>query len=63
MVIAVFLVGGMAFASGQIQRSRLKASSAKVATAMKVGFNRASSTGNDLRLVIDIGENTIWLEE
>lgn len=63
MVIAVFLVGGMAFASGQIQRSRLKASSARVATAMRIAFNRAASTGNDLRLVVDIGEGTIWLEE
>jgi prepilin-type N-terminal cleavage/methylation domain-containing protein len=63
MVIAISLVGGMAFASGQIQRSRLKASSSKVATAMRVAFNRASSTGNDLRLVVDIEQNTIWLEE
>ena len=63
MAIAVFLVGGMAFASTQIQRSRLKAASSKVATAMRIAFNRAASTGNDLRLVIDVEQGTIWLEE
>ena len=63
MAIAVFLVGGMAFASGQVQRSRLKASSSKIATAMRIAFNRAGSTGNDIRLVIDVEQSTIWLEE
>lgn len=63
MVIAVFLVTGMAFATGQIQRSRLKSSCARVATAMRVAYQRASSTGRDLRLVIDPDQGTIWLEE
>ncbi len=63
MVIAISLVTGMAFAGGQIQRSRLKSASSKVASAMRVGFQRASSTGHDLRLVVDIEQSTIWLEE
>lgn len=63
LVIAIALVGGMAFTSGQIQRSRLKASASKVANAMRVGYQRASSSGNDLRLVVDIEQGTIWLEE
>ena len=63
MVIAILLVGGMAFTSGQIQRSRLKSSASKVANAMRVAYQRASSSGNDLRLVIDADQGTIWIEE
>ncbi|MGZ3419271.1 MAG: pilus assembly FimT family protein [Polyangiales bacterium] len=63
MAIAVFLVSGMVFASGQIQRSRLRSSSTRVAAAMKVAWQRASATGRDLRLVIDPDQNTIWIEE
>jgi general secretion pathway protein H len=63
MAIAVFLVGGMAFASGQVQRSRLKSGSSKIAAAVRAGFQRASSTGRDLRLVLDFEKHEIWLEE
>lgn len=63
MAIAISLVGGMTFAGTQIQRSRLKASSSKVANAMRVGYQRAASSGNDLRLVIEIDQGQIWLEE
>lgn len=63
MAIAISLVGGMAFAGTQIQRSRLKASASKVANAMRVGYQRAASSGNDLRLVVDADQNQIWLEE
>lgn len=63
MAIGVALLGGMVFAGGQIQRSRLKGSASRVATAMRVAFQRASSTGNDLRLVIDMDQGTIWIEE
>src|SRR4051794_3214878 len=63
MAIAVFLVSGMVFASGQIQRSRLRSSTTRVAAAMKIAWQRASSTGRDLRLVIDADQGTIWIEE
>src|SRR5689334_1196643 len=63
MAIAISLVGGMTFAGSQIQRSRLKSSASKIASAMRVGYQRAASSGNDLRLVIDCDQGTIWLEE
>ena len=63
MAIAISLVGGMAFAGTQIQRSRLKSSASRVAAAMRVGFQRSSTSGNDLRLVIDLDQAQIWLEE
>lgn len=63
MMIAILLVSGMAFATGQIQRSRLKGSASRVAAAMRVGYQRASSTGKKLRLVLDFEQSTLWLEE
>lgn len=63
MAIAVFLVSGMVFASGQIQRSRLRSSTTRIASAMKIAWQRASATGRDLRLVIDADQGTIWIEE
>src|SRR4051794_18402305 len=56
IVIAVgtLLSGGMVFAGGQIQRSRLKSSSSRVAAAIRAGYQRASSSGKPLRLVMDV---------
>ena len=63
LVIAILLVGGMVFASGQIQRSRLKSGASRIAAAMRIGYQRASSTGKRLRLVCDFENSTLWLEE
>src|SRR3954462_11016763 len=63
MAIAVFLVSGMVFASGQIQRSRLWSNMTRVGAAMKAAWQRASATGRDLRLVIDADPGTILTEE
>src|SRR5437879_2866711 len=63
LMIAVFLVSGVVFTGGQLQRSRLKSSASKVAAAMRVGYQRASSTGKRLRLVIEFDPASIWLEE
>jgi type II secretory pathway pseudopilin PulG len=63
LVIAILLMGGMVFASGAIQRSRLKSGASRVAAAMRVGFQRASSTGKRVRLVLDFDNNTLWLED
>lgn len=63
VVIAVLLVTGMVFASGQIQRSRLKASASRIVAAMRVAYQRASSTGRRIRLVLDFDSQNLWLEE
>src|SRR5258708_5483681 len=63
LVVAVLLVSGFVFTSGQIKRSRLKRSAVRVASAMRAGYNRASSTGKRLRLVLDFDQNRLWLEE
>lgn len=63
MVVAVVLVGGFVFASGQVQRSRLKSSASRVGAAMRTAYQLASSTGRRLRLVIDLDQSTLWIEE
>lgn len=63
LIIAVLLMGGMVFASGAIQHSRLKSAASRVAAAMRVAFQRASSTGKRVRLVLDFDNNTLWLED
>lgn len=63
MVIMVVLMGGMVFASGQIQRSRLKSAASRVAAAMRAGFQRASATGKRVRLVLDFDSSSLWLED
>ncbi|MBK7399514.1 MAG: type II secretion system protein [Myxococcales bacterium] len=63
MVIAVVLASGFVFASGQVQRSRLKSSASRVGAAMRTAYQLASSTGRRLRLVIDMDQSAIWIEE
>ena len=63
MVIAVVLTGGFVFASGQVQRSRLKSSASRVGAAMRTAYQLASSTGRRLRIVVDLDQSTIWIEE
>src|SRR5207253_918711 len=63
MVILILLVGGMVFASGQIQRPRVESGASRVAAAMRIGYQRASSSGKRLRLVCDFENQTLWLEE
>jgi len=63
MAILVVMVIGVAFTNEQIKRSRLKTSAIKVASAIRTGYQRASSTGKRLRLVIDMDKQAVWLEE
>ncbi len=63
MVILVALVVGVIFTNDQIKRSRLKTSAIKVASAVRTGYQRASSTGKRLRLVVDMEKRAVWLEE
>jgi general secretion pathway protein H len=63
MAIVVVMIGGAAFTSDQIKRSRLKTSAIKVASAMRTGYQRASSTGKRVRLVVDMEQAAVWLEE
>jgi general secretion pathway protein H len=63
MVIMALLAGGVAMATGQVARSRLRGSASRVMAALRIGYQRASSTGKQLRLVLDFDKRELWLEE
>jgi general secretion pathway protein H len=61
-IIAV--VSGVAIAgSMQLPSARLRRSATMIASAIKVAYTRATATSHDLRLVMDLDQQRIWLEE
>jgi general secretion pathway protein H len=64
VISLVALVMGVAVAgSMQLPSARLRKSATMIASAIKVGYTRATSTSRDLRLVMDLEQEKIWLEE
>jgi general secretion pathway protein H len=60
----VAIVMGVAVAgSMQLPSAKLRRSATMVASAVKVAFTRATATSRNLRLVMDLGSQRIWLEE
>jgi general secretion pathway protein H len=64
VISIVAIVMGVAVA-GSMQRpsAKLRRSATMVASAVKVAFTRATATSRNLRLVMDLGSQRIWLEE
>ncbi len=61
-IIAV--VSGVAIAgSMQLPAARLRRSATMLASAIKVAYTRATATSRDLRLVMDLDQQKIWLEQ
>jgi general secretion pathway protein H len=64
VISIVAIVMGVAVAgSMQLPSARLRKTATLIASAIKVGYTRATSTSRDLRLVMDLGQEKIWLEE
>jgi len=65
VVIAIIaIITGVAIAgSGQLPSARLSRSTTMIASAIKVAYTRATATSRDLRLVMDLDQKKIWLEE
>lgn len=61
-IIAVVL-GGVLAGTGQLASSRLHHSSTTLAGAIRVGYTHSTATSKSVRLVMDLDEQTIWLEE
>jgi general secretion pathway protein H len=60
----VSLVMGVAVAgSMQLPSARLRRSATMIVSAVKVAYTRATATSRDLRLVMDLDHQAIWLEE
>jgi general secretion pathway protein H len=61
-IIAV--VSGVAIAgSMQLPSARLRRSTTMIASAIKVAYTRATATSHDLRLVMDLDKEKIWIEQ
>src|SRR5271157_67033 len=60
----IAIVTGAAIAgTNQLPSSRLRRSCTLLASAVKAAYVRATATSHNLRLVMDIDEKRIWLEE
>jgi prepilin-type N-terminal cleavage/methylation domain-containing protein len=63
MAIVVVLIGGIALGGGQVSGARLRQSATLITGAVRVGFTRANATSKNVRMVLDIDNGKIWLEE
>jgi general secretion pathway protein H len=63
MALIALVLSAVVIGSGQMASSRLRHSSAMIAGAVRVGFSRATASSKTVRLVMDFGDNAIWLEQ
>jgi len=63
MLLMGLMMGVMIFGTGQLTASRLKRATTMVAGAVRVAFTRATATSKSQRLVFDLDEQSLWLEE
>jgi general secretion pathway protein H len=61
-VIAI-VTGAAIGGSMQLPSARLRRSATLITSAIKVAYTRATATSRDLRLVMDLDQRKIWLEE
>ncbi len=63
MVLLSLVVGSVIAGSGQLASARLKRAATMLSGAVRVAFTRATATSKPQRIVFDIDEDKIWLEE
>lgn len=63
VVIIAIAASGASFAFGALTRSRLRSSAMKLVAASKFAYNRAVTQGNTVRIVLDLDEAKMGLEE
>jgi general secretion pathway protein H len=63
MGLIAVVTGAVLGGSMQLPSARLKRSATMIASAIKVAYTRASATSRDLRLVMDLDRQKVWLEE
>jgi general secretion pathway protein H len=61
-IMAIF-VGVAVAGSMQLPSERLHRSTTMIVSAIKVAYTRSTATSRDLRLVMDLDQKKIWLEE
>jgi general secretion pathway protein H len=63
MILVSLVMGGIVLGGGQVASVRLKHTATMIAGAVRVGFMRATATSKSQRLVFDMDERKVWLEE
>lgn len=58
VVMSVAMIG-----TGAVKNSRLRSGATMITGAIRVAYSRASATSRSLRLVFDLQERRVWLEE
>jgi general secretion pathway protein H len=61
-IVAIIMVAAIA-GSMQLPSARLRKTATLITSAIKVGYTRATSRSRDMRLVMDLEQQKIWLEE
>jgi general secretion pathway protein H len=63
MVLVSLIMGGMVIGGGQVASVRLKHTATMIAGAVRVAFMRASATAKSQRIVFDMDQQAMWIEE
>jgi general secretion pathway protein H len=65
MVVALLalLTGAVTYGTGMVGGSRLRAGASLVLSGVRMGIARANATGRPVRLVLDLDEQTVTLEQ
>lgn len=63
MVLVSLVLVAVVFGSGQLSSSRIKHASTSITGAIRVAFTRATATSKSVRIVFDLDEQSMWLEE
>jgi general secretion pathway protein H len=63
MILVSLVMGGIVLGGGQVASVRLRHTATMIAGAVRVGFLRATATSRSQRLVFDLDEQKLWLEE
>jgi general secretion pathway protein H len=63
LAILGIMLGAVVSGSGQVASARQKHAATILAAAVKVGYTRATATSRSVRLVMDMENDAIWLEE
>jgi Tfp pilus assembly protein FimT len=63
IVIMALATAGVTMALGALTRTKLRSGCARVVAAARFSYSRAISTGNTVRILIDVDEGTMAIEE
>jgi general secretion pathway protein H len=63
MLLLALIMGGVVLGGGQVASERLKHTATMIAGAVRVGFLRSTATAKSQRIVFDMDQEAMWLEE